>query len=370
MRPLSRNRKARCIRMASPEDDGLENLPIPKLILPEGAMSPLQASPVNDVSSGSSSDVIKTPAGDEQHAKDARIAGPTYTADFFDEIYRYHHSRGYSSVRHAHDIGTGPGEVAVQLASRFDHITASDAELTYLMAARDLMARAKVSSKATFIQSTGEDIGVHARPRSTDLIAAAQSLLFMEPKPAIAAWAGILRPGGTLAIWWYGRPLFTEEPFAASCQKIYNKLLNRVFSKAIDQEWERATVSMESWLDDIELPSDQWEHVRRHKWNTSAKLSFYDAEACDLDVQRASRVGPEEQVVEEKEKTAFWAEEWDIEDFRRFTKVTLSDFTDDTDDIFDEKVERMYRHLEKVMGGHGAKRKITWPAVLIMAKRK
>jgi len=130
---------------------------------------------------------------------------------------------------------------------------------------------------------------------------------------------------------------------------------------------------MASWLDYIPLNDPgKWQDVRRHKWNNSfTRLSWFTDAACDFQVERVSAVGPDETVTEEQD-TGFWPREWDFEMLRRFVNASFPRprANGQERDEVDDKMDVLFDELAQAMGGHGAKRKLSWPAVLVLASKK
>ena len=103
-------------------------------------------------------------------------ARPQYDQPFYQSIYDYHQSHyGFSEM--AHDVATGPGQVAAELSNHFSRVIASDINSTHLAVA-----------------------DAHP-PCSVDLIAAAECLPLIDATRATQSFSTVLRPNGTLAIW-------------------------------------------------------------------------------------------------------------------------------------------------------------------------
>lgn len=304
---------------------------------------------------------------------DAYLAArPKYTSAFYDHIYAYHTAHSTSHAI-AHDIGTGPGQVAAQLATHFTQVIASDNNSTHLAVATNRLAHLHAAQKVVFAEISAEQLASSYSPASADLAVAAECLPLLDASAAVTSFARLLRPSGTLAIWFYGRPAFAEPDFASRCQPILDDILDRSFAKIIKgggpahtAGWKRATDCMASWLDNVALSSDQWGDIQRRKWNSTLTMPFYGPKACDFEIEVSSAIGEGEKVVEERD-LSFWAESWDVEGVRRFVEVNLPEFEERAEK--DEEIELLYEELGKQMGGIGAERQITWPVVLILATK-
>ena len=302
-------------------------------------------------------------------------ARPKYTPSFYSLIYAYHDAHSASRTI-AHDIGTGPGQVASQLATHFAQVNASDNNSTHLAVAAQRLATLHAARKVVFAECSAETVHAAYVPGSADLVAAAECLPLLDAGAAVSSFSRLLRPGGTLAVWFYGRPAFAEPGFAPRCQQLLNEILDVSFAKAIQGGgpahrfgWKRATDCMASWLDNVALPAEEWRGVERRKWNPQLSMPFYGPAACDFEVERTSTIGEEERVWEEKD-LGFWAERWRADEVKRFVAVNLPRFEEDKAGKEDEVMANRYQELEEAMGGKEAERAITWPVVLILATRK
>ncbi|KAL8786458.1 MAG: hypothetical protein Q9213_002774 [Squamulea squamosa] len=249
---------------------------------------------------------------DEDYWNEYLAAHPEYDQPFYQSIYDYHRSHN-GLFGTAHDIATGPGQVAAELSTRFNHVVASDVNPTHL------------------------------------------------------------DPNGTLAIWFYGRPIFAEPEYFDRCQPLFGSILDLSFAPILKAAGpmakagcKRATDRMVSFFDDIELPSDVWRDIKRQKWNSKHPMPFNGPAACDFDIETSSAVKEGEEVVE-TEVADFWERQWDLVGVKRFVSVNLPTFDEGRKD---EKADELYKELGKAMGGEGTLRKITWPVVRILASKK
>lgn len=85
----------------------------------------------------------------------------------------------------------------------------------------------------------------------------------MNAKVALASFATLLKPGGTLAIWFYGRPHFAEGEYATKCQPLLDAIMDHNFGMVIkgsgpDRKagWKGAADGMASWLDYTHFPTE------------------------------------------------------------------------------------------------------------------
>ncbi|KAK5100369.1 hypothetical protein LTS08_005118 [Lithohypha guttulata] len=309
----------------------------------------------------------KAASVDTEYWKVYLDARPKYhTGKFYDLIfdyYRSHRSGSPSLPSVAHDIGTGPGQVAGVLSNQFGEVIASDLNKTHLSAAEHFL---KLDGKKNItLQHAGaEDVSKHFAPYSADFIAAAECMPLLNIPAALTGWATLLKPNGTLAMWFYGRPTFADASDfdVAACNEIYGKIANRAFRPFYDVQGPRlvnvrkATDTMVSWLDNIELDSSIWTDVHRWKWNSHLRMEFSDAEDLGWPRNHIDKTQPGEKV-ENMSDTSLWSETWNIEDWKSFLKVNLPAFSGEWDDT----TQGMWQELADKMGGPSEKRKVIWP---------
>ncbi|KAF1345896.1 hypothetical protein BDV97DRAFT_371923 [Delphinella strobiligena] len=293
---------------------------------------------------------------DEGYWNKYLAARPVYSQDFYSLIYEHHIQFGGSGYKWTNvaDVGTGPGNVVAELAQYFDNIFASDASKEHIIAAQHRLAHLP-ANKVTFATCRCEDLidgvdGDCARSATFDMVTAAEYLL---------------RPGGTCAIWLYGRPIFTTSD---RCQELYDRIANNIFSRVRPMkgtDWERGYNTMASFLDNVALPSAQWSHVKRYKWNADKPMAFLEQEACDFEPMLSSAISPDEQVYKLTDRE-WWASSWTMSEVKRFLSVLVPGFERDEGD---SDMEGLWIELEKAMGGKDAVHRITWPMVLILGTR-
>lgn len=293
---------------------------------------------------------------------------PNYSPSFYNRIWDYHrsHSNHWSL---AHDVGTGPGNVAEVLSGRFNKVIASDPSGFHTAVAQ----RRLMGSNVTLEQCPAEDLVTKVGPDGhgkADLITLAECIPLMDAKKAFSGFAKLLRSGGTLAVWFYGRPIFAEEGQEES-QKLYDQIAGKAFSRILpikNTTWQQAFTVMAAWLDNIAFPPEDWMDVERIKWNHDKPLSFMPEEYFDFEVGYKNAVTPDEKVKEHVDRD-FWAKEqcgvdW-VEGFidAQFPWKSINDEVG-------AQLKPMYKDLEEAMGGTGSKTKISWPVVLLLATRK
>ncbi|KAL4940982.1 hypothetical protein BDV06DRAFT_223584 [Aspergillus oleicola] len=305
-------------------------------------------------------------------------ARPKYSADFYARIIEYYrnHNPTPPSNSTAHDVGTGPGQVAAELTKYFDAIIASDPNATHLAVAATRNEASCANEKIAWTKVAAEELKDHYPAGSASFLAAAECLPLLDVPRALDTFAYLLSPGGTLAAWFYGRPCFSEPEFETKCQPILNDIIDLTFAVVIKggpaahkDTWKRSTDTVTSFLDNVAFPATTWRDVYRHKWNPHLPLSVIGQNACNYPIEPGSVIDETREEVVEEVDSHFWAESWDISEVRRFVECLLPNIEELKGKGLLDHVEEKYAALEQEMGGAGAKREITWPVCLILATR-
>jgi SAM-dependent methyltransferase len=145
----------------------------------------------------------------------------------------------------------------------------------------------------------------------------------MDEKLALEAFATILKPGGTLAIWFYGHPHFSEPD---TCQSLFDQIMECTLHEVINTggpermaNWKSAGSGNGSWLDDLDFSTGPWERVQRMKWNSkTADLGWFTQRACEFKVDTLKSKVTEADELIEKEDPEMWGRSWDIEEVKEF----------------------------------------------------
>lgn len=283
--------------------------------------------------------------------------------NFYDMIWDYHTKVGNGRKDLAYDVGCGPGNVAAAIATEggFAHIKASDVSDYHVAVARKQLSR--LADCVEVEAGKAEDVG-RGDEEKVDLVTAGECLALMDVPKAISNFAKLLAPGGTLAVWYYGGPKYIGSD-VADIQALHRKITARSFDefRPFGPFWSSAWVTIASWLDSVELPPQDWRDVRRIKWNEDLPLSYIDEDEFGFEVDYKNHV-PEEELVESRKDTTFWAKAADFE----FAKGTIDAQIPRTKDYITEEVQGMFDQLEKMM--EGRKLQVTWPVVLVLATKR
>lgn len=275
-------------------------------------------------------------------------------SNFYDLIWDYHLKNG-GQWNVAQDVGCGPGNVTEVLAEKFDKVHASDANAYIVEVAKSRLG----SDKVTFEVARAEDV---TEPQA-DLITAAECIPLMNQEAAIDAWARLLKPGGTLAIWFYGGPIWPDKEVELQY------LMRKIGSRSCDEfrpfkgtPWERIWTVVSSWLDLLHFPEKDWQSVKRMKWNNDRELSFIDMAEYDFEVKYEDMSKNDE--VSEKKDRSFWAKQADFAWAKGFVDAQIPR----TKDYETDEVKEMFGKMKDEMGSKTYN--ISWPVVLILATKK
>jgi SAM-dependent methyltransferase len=289
---------------------------------------------------------------------------PDYTLNkFYSLIWDYHneHNGKWTCV---HDIGAGPGNVSEVLAKHFKQVFASDvSDFHMAVAAQRLSGMDNIS----FQVHRGEDVANSHPAGSADMVVAAESFALMDTEVAMASFAKLLRPGGTLAIWYYGGPIYTDDEHGR-IQSLHRSITARGFDEFRPMKgtsWELVSTILFRWLDNISFPSENWVNLKRIKWNNDRPLAFEEEKEVDFEVPRVSSIRPDEKVTEIIDRT-FWAKEASFAWAEAFIDAQIPRKSD----YKIPEVHQMFEGLKGLMGGPEKKHKICFPAVLLLATRK
>lgn len=295
------------------------------------------------------------------------IHRPAPTEDFYQLIYDHHRANG-GEFNLAHDIGTGPGNIAERVGKAFKRVHASEPSAYHASVAEHRL-KAIDPNKFSTQQCRGEDISNAGHKHgSVDLITVAECIPLMDTEKAISGFAKLLKPAGTLAIWFYGRPAFADPS-----QQRSQTILNQIMSKAWDRvrpikgtSYEPASLVLRAFLDNVAFPEKDWKQVRRLKWNYDKRMMFLEDDDVDFEIKWDSKVRKEESE-ENIIDRGFWAVDADVGWMREFVDH-LPPWPDNDEEKaqFDE----LYKELENSMGGKGKKQQIAWPVALLLATKK
>ena len=323
-----------------------------------------------------SEDFWKVEADDHEFWDAYVSTRPNYSQPFYKIIHDYH-SVHSTTQDLAHDVGCGAGQVAAELAHHYAHVIASDTDADHLAVAKGRLDSTLDQSKISYTHAKAEDLASRHPTASADLIAAAEAVVLMDRDAGLESFAQVLKPGGTLAAWFYGRPTFSDHKLFQDAQPILDEIMERNWYKVIGgkesgpkRAWgfKRCADAMESWLDFLPFDTDTWSDVQRYKWNTHGTLPFFGEKACGYEIQPVSNVKHGEKVVVQKDHD-FWKNEWDVGQVKEYFRVLFPGFREAIGEG-DAEIDELFQKLGEAMGGEGKPRQFTWPCALVLATRR
>lgn len=302
---------------------------------------------------------------------------PSPSEDFFRVIQDYHTTHGDAGTAIAHDVGTGPGNIAERLLRYYDHVVGSDLNPQALAAAPHLVS-ADLINRLTLVHSPAEGLANEGVVTvggggKTDLLTVSECIPLLDAPRALAAFGTLLRPGGTLAIYFYGRPIFTGGSDPARLDALYDRLATRICSFLLPFKGtpgfpvhQRAAEALVSQLDSIALPSEEWADVVRYKWNLDVPLLFNSREGYDFDFVHVDRREEGETTKEIRDRT-WWQDEWDADRVKAYLDSVYPGYKAKAGSRYGE-VEQGIEELREALSGGAVT--VSFPVALILATKK
>lgn len=247
------------------------------------------------------------------------------------------------------------GIVSAVLATRFKHIVVSDPNDGYTAQAREnLVERSGLPETSfTFLQEPAEESWVE--PGTVDLITAAEMIQWTDTDAAVQNFARQLKVGGTVAITSYTRPRIVGNQAAQKAwQDIFTAYSER--TQGLGDLYDRAFRTMNTGLQNVALPENQWEDIRRIYINADGDIKSFRIDAR-LD---KGRVGQGEEIVWE-EGDQDWADTKGIVWFKSYFATWVPR-------IPEHEIQGLWDALEHCLQGHDAR--IQTPIVMIFATKK
>jgi len=180
-----------------------------------------------------------TEPGFQDHFSD--IAGlytryrPRYPSALFEHLA---YIAPYKDI--AWDCATGTGQAAVELARHFRNVIATDAS-------EEQIANAEQHPRVQYQVAAAENSGLDSG--SVDLITVAQALHWFDLKSFYAEAQRVLKPGGILAVWTYGKMDF-DEPKVRS-------LLGQFYFDVVGPYWPPERKLVEEGYRSLTFPFDE-----------------------------------------------------------------------------------------------------------------
>ncbi|KAI1095788.1 S-adenosyl-L-methionine-dependent methyltransferase [Rostrohypoxylon terebratum] len=278
---------------------------------------------------------------------------PIYQTAFFERIFNYHAQKQGTTWSVGHDVGAGCGIVSSTLAARFDNVIVSDPNDGYVTLAKELLVEeaSLPESKFTFLQEPAEKSSVATG--TVDLIAACECIQWTNPGAAIKEFGRQLKTGGTLAITYYVRPLVEGGERA---QAVWKGVWATHSELARGDVYERAFRTVNTALENLEFPEEQWETVKRVYINTRGNVS--DFAMNNMTAERKVKESEEKIWVEDDEE---WFDTKDVKWFKGYLSTWVPS-------IPETEMQGVWDELESALGD--TKVRIRTPVVMIFATKK
>ncbi|KAL2145157.1 hypothetical protein VTI28DRAFT_7793 [Corynascus sepedonium] len=193
---------------------------------------------------------------------------------------------------------------------------------------------------------------------------------------ALAAFGRLLRPGGTLAISFYGRPIFAgvgTPDDTTRLNALYENVATRICSvfgqfagTPAFPIRRRAVETFASRLNNVAVPGDEWEHVVRYQWNSDVQLFFNSKAVYDFDVDPVDRRQDVEVTKEITDRT-WWQDKWDTDRIEAFLASVYPGYVERAGSKFAE-INQILQQIRQLL--EEKKATLSFSAVLILATKK
>ncbi|SCU82625.1 LAMI_0C00188g1_1 [Lachancea mirantina] len=179
----------------------------------------------------------------------------TYPKSLYDAIVAYHSGRKNRAL----DIGCGTGLGTFPLLNHFDEVTGCDPSAKMLEAAQIEKGRLpnSLQGRIIFEKVLGEDLADRFASNSIDLICGGESIQYVDFKKFFEAVHKTLRPGGTLAFWFYADPVFVNNLKATQIFKNFCYEDGRYFQSVLPSQIEIIRCLGQN----IEIPKSMFENI-------------------------------------------------------------------------------------------------------------
>ena len=287
---------------------------------------------------------------------------PVYPRSLFNAIYEHHTSHGGQFER-AHDAGCGGGIAASFLAARFEHIFLSDPSAKAIVSAESNLQKTSYSDTSfSFKQASAEDMS-WLESASMDMVTIGAAIHWTNPELAVRAAATVLRPGGTLAIWYYnGHPYFADNPAA---DDVFDEIMElwAKESKQPGSESEKSLFVSNTELDCVPLPEELFEgRAKRIKFNAQSRSDPFALVRSKARMKHESKVGAHD-VLEYRDVPGSWETIADVEWLQGYIQSLQPT-------ISTESCADLWKQMEVALGGEKGTTRIVWPTVLLLATKK
>lgn len=213
------------------------------------------------------------------NAKHYNSARPTYSDEFYQELIKYH-DLGNTGRELAVDVGCGPGFVAFKLTEFFKSVIGTDLSPTMI----DQCNTRNDKEGVKFLVAPAEKFPDSVQESSVDLITAAECCHWLDQPKFFAECHRVLKPGATLAYWFYKDPIFVDHPKANEIYDEYTYGSSRaanpseLFEKFMGPYWEQPGRNyLRSLMREIEPSIDSFKDMVRVEYDPALSSSLPSA---------------------------------------------------------------------------------------------
>jgi trans-aconitate 3-methyltransferase len=278
---------------------------------------------------------------------------PLYPPSFFKRIYNYHAQKPQAAWSLAHDVGAGCGVVSSTLASRFNGVVISDPNDGYADLARKLLVDESgiPASKLRFLQEGAEKSSV--KSGTVDLMTVCECIHWTDVDVAIKEFARELKTGGTLMVSHYTVPKILDNERA---QNAWQALWDAYSERAQGPMFDHAFNIVNSGLDHLEFPTEDWENVKRTYINARGSMKAFEMNSR---VGESKVKGVEERIWEDGDKD--WCDEAGLDWFKGYLGTWVPK-------IPETEIQDLWDEFEHALKGKNAK--FETPIAMVFATKK
>ncbi|KAG9234295.1 S-adenosyl-L-methionine-dependent methyltransferase [Amylocarpus encephaloides] len=279
---------------------------------------------------------------------------PMYPTSFWERVYTYH-AQSSNNWGIAHDVGAGAGIASEELANRFQHVIVSDPNDGYVdIASRRLRRFGFPPNKFAFLQEGAEESSV--RSQKVDLLTICEAWHWTDVPRAMDSFARQVKPGGTLAISFYGMPQFIGNERA---QRVWDEIID-IWAHRLHKVGgilERGVRYMSAGLDAVPLSSKYWEPgAKRITIDTGCKMKPL---SMNLNIAPKGIGGSD--MLELVENDRDWLYKKDIVWLKGFFATLLPR-------VMEEEIQELWTEVESAVDG--GEFVISWPLEQVLATRR
>lgn len=179
---------------------------------------------------------------------------PHYPAELYDFLFGQ-----LNSFDTAWDCGTGNGQVAIQLAQRFNKVYASDISSKQL-------EHAEQKENIHYLQARAEAVPIP--DNSIDLITVAQAIHWFDFKAFYQEVRRVAKPAALLAVWGYGLIMISAE---------IDPILDLLYNRILGVYWDKERRLIDKHYQSIPFPFDEIStpgFVIRSQWTRKQLLGY------------------------------------------------------------------------------------------------